>query len=67
MPSDAASPSKKTLQTIADALINHPDPDVVAFQERHNRQQRRHLNQLELDPPRTSLRNCSNNPRNGNA
>jgi hypothetical protein len=35
---------EETLQTIADALINHPDLDVVAYQERHNRQRRRHLN-----------------------
>ena len=35
---------EETLQTIADALINHPDPDVVAYQERHNRQRRRRLN-----------------------
>jgi hypothetical protein len=32
-----------TLQFIADALINHADPDIVAFQERHNRQRLRHL------------------------
>jgi hypothetical protein len=31
-------------QFIADFLINHPDPDVVAFQERHNRHVRRDLN-----------------------
>ncbi len=31
-------------QFIADYLINHPDPDVVAFQEGHNRHVRRDLN-----------------------
>jgi hypothetical protein len=34
----------ETMQFIADALINHPDRDVVAFQERHNRNVRHHLN-----------------------
>jgi hypothetical protein len=34
----------ETLQLVADALINDPDPAVVAFQERHNRQHRRDLN-----------------------
>jgi hypothetical protein len=33
-----------TLQAVADALINDPDPEVVAFQERHNMTVRRHLN-----------------------
>ena len=32
------------MQFIADYLMNHPDPDVVAFQERHNRHVRRDLN-----------------------
>jgi hypothetical protein len=34
----------QTLQAVADALINDPDPEVVAFQERHNRHVRRYLN-----------------------
>ena len=32
------------LQAVADALINDPDPEVVAFQEQHNMTVRRHLN-----------------------
>jgi hypothetical protein len=35
---------EETMQLIADRLINDPDPDVVAFQERHNRHVRRDLN-----------------------
>jgi hypothetical protein len=32
------------LQFIADFLMNHPDPDVRAFQEAHNRHVRKDLN-----------------------
>jgi hypothetical protein len=35
---------EETMQLIADRLINDPDPDVVAFQEPHNRHIRRDLN-----------------------
>jgi hypothetical protein len=34
----------ETLQFIADYLANHPDPEVRAFQERHNRHVRKDLN-----------------------
>jgi hypothetical protein len=34
----------ETLQLVADFLINSPDPDIRAFQERHNRQVRKDLN-----------------------
>jgi hypothetical protein len=32
------------LQLIADTLINHPDPELRAFQEAHNRQVDKRLN-----------------------
>ena len=34
----------QALQAVADALINDPDPEVAAFQERHNRSVRRYHN-----------------------
>jgi hypothetical protein len=34
----------ETLQLVADSLLNHPDPDLRAFQEAHNRQVRKDLN-----------------------
>jgi hypothetical protein len=37
---------EETMQLIADTLINDPDPDVAAFQERHNRYVRR-LQEIE--------------------
>jgi hypothetical protein len=34
----------EAMQAVADALINDPDPDIAAFQERHNKEVRRYLN-----------------------
>jgi hypothetical protein len=35
---------EEALQLVADYLMNHPDADIRAFQEAHNRQVRKDLN-----------------------